>query len=162
MNQSRKLLIRANISGEPRPHGTPHETAPITVPPWTRGPPESPMHMPSLTGDDVQTVVSKMRSAWVAERRDWQTALVMTSTSSHWSSAAAPPGWLVCPWLIDENYVSHNFDFSQQKVLTHPDALARPPVTKIDPNAIGATAPVNEMGFSVLTIETSFRMVAEL
>lgn len=46
--QSLNDEIRANISGEPRAQAIPHETAPITWLFWTRGPPESPMHILSI------------------------------------------------------------------------------------------------------------------
>lgn len=113
--QARWLLIRAYTSGDPIKtknlvealmsvcewvpvaQGMFHEIMPTSVLSTIRGPPLSPMQVPSPARVKVQTVLSKMRAALTALKRERQSAVVSVVSVTNCKFPGTTPGCAVCP-----------------------------------------------------------------
>lgn len=91
-NQGRKLETRAYISGKPRAHATPQDTTPMTEPPTTNGPPESPIQVPSPSSVKVQMVLLNTKALLAALSLDRQTADVRVRVFKNIRLLDALPG----------------------------------------------------------------------
>jgi hypothetical protein len=111
--QVRKKETRSNASGNPRAHGMFHETVPMTAPPETSGPPESPWQIPCPAWVKVQILWSKTKAALPVEWRFRQSALVKVLVLSpcSWFGALTVPTWadpkaIADTWVLKEMTVA--------------------------------------------------------
>lgn len=140
---ARKWWVRSNASGHPRAQGMFHETVPISDPPETKGPPESPWQIPCPDRVNVQILWSKTKAAFVAVWRARQSALVKVVVVKAWSwFGAAPPVTAVPP---------------------HPVTMAlAPPPVNADAKGMALTLLLKPMTVAVWTTETSLAIVCAL
>lgn len=119
-----------------------HDVRPMTVLATDKGPPLSPMHVPSPSRVKVQIVLSNIRAALMALNRDRQSAVVSVVSIINCKLPGNVPGCEVCP---------------------HPDAIAfMPPPTNDELSCAAETNDVIDTSVVVWTTDISLARVSAL